>query len=689
MEKTEVNVEHWADRIADEVIERVKKSEFLQKIVKENPYGYMVYDEKTPSGKIHIGSGRGWVIHDVIAKALRKKGVKSRFVLSSDDIDPFDKMNSELPKEYEKYLGMPFMNMPSPVKGYDNFGAYYFAQVTDKFKEFGIDAVLESTGEQYNKGAFNKTIKIALDNADKIQKTYTDLYGDEAMGSNRLPFNPICEKCGKIGTTVTTEWDAKREMIKYKCLPDFVTWAKGCGYEGERSPYNGGGKFPWKVEWAAKWPTKGVIVETAGKDHFTHGGSRTIACRIATDVFKYPPPYPSEGYKTGPGYEFFTVGGKKMSTSKGHGMGFADSTDYAPAQMLRFLLVKSRPNAVIDFQPYESNDLILLYERYDYAERVYFDAQEVDEKEKLKQSRIYELSHTGELPKKMPPQVPFTHAATLAQIFRSDEEVIANLKETGHLPEDLDKEGEAYVIDRLNFARKWISEFASEQYKFTLQDKVAKGLDLSEKQVDALHLAAERMDKGRFNEETLFNEFYKICKEEVEISPKEFFSAAYKVLLNKDRGPKLAPFALAAKKKAIELFRSAKAERMNTSDDETNVKKVNKEVNKMDQIDFDTWKKLKLKIGKIISAEKVPKTEKLYKLQVDIGEKKPVQIVTSLVDYYKETELVGKRIVVLTNLKPSKFGGEVSEAMLLCAEKGNTCVLLTTDKDMDAGSIVT
>ena len=79
----------WADQVADEIIERISKSDLLKSIVKK--HGYIVMDEKTPSGTIHIGSGRGWVIHDAIAKALRDKGVKARFILSSDDMDPLDK----------------------------------------------------------------------------------------------------------------------------------------------------------------------------------------------------------------------------------------------------------------------------------------------------------------------------------------------------------------------------------------------------------------------------------------------------------------------------------------------------------------------------------------------------------------------------------------------------------------------
>src|SRR3989338_5866322 len=563
----------WADTIADEAIKRTETNPLLKEITKK--HGFIVMDEKTPSGTIHIGSGRGWVISDAIAKALINKGVKARFILSSDDMDPLDKSAKELSKEEnEKYMGVPFRYIPSPVKGYKSYGDYFFSQCTELFPDFGIEAELESTGHEYEKGSFNKTIKTALDNAGKIQKIYADLYCEEAAMANKLPFNVKCPKCNRISTTLAIEWDSKKEMICFECRNDVVEWAKGCGYKGWISPYNGNGKFPWKVEWAAKWLTKQVIVETAGKDHFTQNGSRTVACRIAVDVFNYPPPYPSDGYETGQGYEFFMVGGKKMSTSKGHGLGFAESVNYAPAKMLRFLLIRTRPNAAIDFDPY-TNDLILLYERYDQAERVYFGKEDMGEKENTRQKRIYELSHIGKMPQRIPPQVSLSQASMLVQIFDvstnrkaifehaqkpmvfdNEKMIFESLRNTGQLPEDATKPEIEYVKERLKFAKKWVEEFADEQYKFILQKEINRSLSLSEQQKQALRILASRLKELKWTEKTLFNEFYRIANDEARIAPPDLFKAAYLVLLNKERGPKLAPFILALGKEKVANMRS-------------------------------------------------------------------------------------------------------------------------------------
>ena len=551
MNREKKEILHWADQMAKIIIQRVEGNPELKKIVEKQ--GYICYDEKTPSGKIHIGSGRGWIIHDAIAKALRDAGVKGRFILSSDDYDPYDKPNADLDESWNQYLGMPFKNIPSPAEGYESFADYYFRRVTDKFKEFGIEAELESTGERYLKGDFNKAIKKILDNNDKVKEIYERFYGE---APNKLFFNPICEKCGKIGTTVAHEWDPKKEVVKYKCKRTEVMGTRGCGHEGEISPYNGTGKLPWKVEWAAKWPSIGVVCEFAGKDHFTHGGSRSIAIAIADEVLNFEPPYPSTRKSIGKGYEFFTVGGRKMSTSKGAGMGFAESTEYAPASILRYLLVSTRPHAVIDFNPVMKNDLILLYDRFDKAERIYYKKDKVSDEEHQKQKRIYELSHVGRIPEKIPHQIQFNFAAVLSQIAVGERSEIEILQNMGHLPKKISDDELKYVHERLSFANKWVHEFAPEEYKFLLREKVSKQTKemLDKKQIKALHMIVEKMQNVD-NDKDLFDGIYEISKS-LDMNAPEIFKAAYLVLIGKERGPKLAPFLIALGREKVEkLFK--------------------------------------------------------------------------------------------------------------------------------------
>ena len=102
-------------------------------------------------------------------------------------------------------------------------------------------------------------------------------------------------------------------------------------------------------------------------------------------------------------------------------------------------------------------------------------------------------------------------------------------------------------------------------------------------------------------------------------------------------------------------------------------------------ITFNDFAKLDIRIGTIISAEKVEDADKLLKLEIDLGEEKR-QVVSGIADWYKPEDLVGKQVPVLMNLEPRTFKGVESQGMILAAEADDSAVLLHPDKDVPAGS---
>ena len=108
-----------------------------------------------------------------------------------------------------------------------------------------------------------------------------------------------------------------------------------------------------------------------------------------------------------------------------------------------------------------------------------------------------------------------------------------------------------------------------------------------------------------------------------------------------------------------------------------------------EELSYKDFKKLDIRIGTVKTCDKVEGSDKLYKLMVDCGEEEPRQILSSLVDWYTAEELVGKVIPVLVNLKPAKIFGQLSYGMLLAAEVGEDCVLMTTDRPIQNGAKIT
>ena len=112
-------------------------------------------------------------------------------------------------------------------------------------------------------------------------------------------------------------------------------------------------------------------------------------------------------------------------------------------------------------------------------------------------------------------------------------------------------------------------------------------------------------------------------------------------------------------------------------------------------ITFEDFKKLDIRIGKILSAEKVEGTDRLLRLEVDFGSDPSTgsgrlrrQIVSGISEFYKPEDLLDKEFVFIVNLEPRKFMEVESQGMVLAADDGGKPVLLKPDKEVPVGSVV-
>jgi methionyl-tRNA synthetase len=104
-------------------------------------------------------------------------------------------------------------------------------------------------------------------------------------------------------------------------------------------------------------------------------------------------------------------------------------------------------------------------------------------------------------------------------------------------------------------------------------------------------------------------------------------------------------------------------------------------------VSFKQFQELDLRVGKILAVDSVPNADKLYRLSVNIGDKK-ITLVAGLKPYYKPEEMKGKSIIVVANLDPVILKGIKSEGMLLAAQEGSKVRLLTVDGELKPGSKV-
>ncbi len=105
------------------------------------------------------------------------------------------------------------------------------------------------------------------------------------------------------------------------------------------------------------------------------------------------------------------------------------------------------------------------------------------------------------------------------------------------------------------------------------------------------------------------------------------------------------------------------------------------------EIDIEEFNKIEMVVGKIINAEELPNSNKLLKLRINIGDKE-ITVLSGIKKWRKPQDLINKKVIVLKNIKPAKMAGEISEGMILAAEKDDKLSLLTVDEDIDEGARV-
>lgn len=495
----------WADKIAEDIIkQRGKKKEFV------------CASGISPSGTVHIGNFREIITTDLVVRALKDKGKKARFIYSWDDYDRLRKVPENLPekkkKEYEKFIGMPLSETPSPFEKNKSYAEHFEQEFEKSLEKVGIKPMFIRQSKMNKKCVYAPLIKKALDERKKIIKILNK-YRKEPLEKDWMPIEIYCEKCKKDFTRVL---NIKGYEISYACE---------CGFKSKFDFRKKGiVKLKWRIDWPARWFYEKVDFEPGGNDHSVYGGSFMTGKEIAKEIYDYEAPM----YVM---YDFVNVKGAegKMSKSLGNVITLNDVSEIYEPEIIRYLFVGTRPNK--GFEISFDNDVIKIYEDYDELERRYYE-KEASEQEK----RIYELSRL-KVSKEKPERVGFRHLITLIQTGKTGK---------------LSKHGK----QRAEKVKTWLEKYASDDFKFELKNEIETKLTAKQKQ--AMIALKESLKVEKINEDDLFNEFYNISNA-VGINAKEFFETAYIILIGKRKGPRLANLIITAgKDKIIKLLEQIK-----------------------------------------------------------------------------------------------------------------------------------
>ncbi len=481
----------------------------------------IVRDEKTASGRVHVGSMRALALHAAMSERLTEAGVPNVFKYEINDFDPMDGLPVYLDEAtYRPHMGKPLYAVPSPDGKAKNFAEYFAEEYMEAIRAAGFTPEFYRASELYLTGRMNDPIRLALERAPLVRQILKEVSGAERP-DDWLPLNVVCENCGKIGTTKVSAWDGT--SVTYACYPNAVKWAEGCGHKGVMSPFNGNAKLPWKLDWAAKWMVNGVDVEGGGKDHYTKGGSRDVARRISEEVFEYPEPF-------GVPNEFFLIGGKKMASSKGQGASAKEVVDLVPPHMFRLALFGKEINQQINFDP-EGDTIPVLYDEYDKCAEKFWNGVEDDD------TRLFTYLRSNTEKRYLP---RFSEIAFIAQMPHLD--LLKEVEKMKGSP--LSEADIREAKERAEYALHWIKVAAPEEYRFELQvmSVPENAKNISDSQKSALREVLAYIEANEaLDGQVLHTELHEIRKRS-NIPAKEFFGALYLAFLGKDHGPKAGWF---------------------------------------------------------------------------------------------------------------------------------------------------
>jgi len=482
---------------------------------------HVVRDSKTPSGPVPISGLRGPIISDALYRTFKSRGLDVRFVYTIDDYDPMDSQSMKERAGMAEHMGKPLSAIPSPdpAAGTD-FADYHASRFIALFAGLGIQPEFHRMRDLYRSGELDKQIDLVLRNAQTIREIHKRVAKVEHP-EGWLPISVICENCGRIGTTLATDYDGG--TVAYECKRDYVEWAEGCGHTGRLSPFKGNAKLLWNEQWCAQWDHFNVTYEEGGKDLLTAGGSRERSNQIYREVFKKDPPI-------GLQHEFFTFGGKKMASSKGIGAEAVDIVKIYPPELVRFLMIRTRPRSHLEFDP-GGMTLPRLMDDYDR----FADAFLVDPESDM--AKTWRLSQVSPAPEPPGFRIRFQILADWLQIPSIKPEPEAQKRKRAPLtPSEL-----ADFRRRLALARVWLDRWAPDDAKFTvLREKPDVVLSDAQRR----YLVAIKSLIGRVQDaEEMQDQLYECAKKVGLVGPegkpsREAFAAIYLAFIGKPNGPK-------------------------------------------------------------------------------------------------------------------------------------------------------
>lgn len=491
----------WLNKIVDDVIERHPEGEIL------------IESGSSPSGSYHLGHMREVVIADAVMLELQRRGRQAKHIQFVDDLDALRKIPVNIPEDFEKYLGYPICDIPSPSGENKSYAEYFLQGLIDASEILGIDVEFVNSHEKYRSGFMVPAIERSLERVAEAKKALETISGRE-LDQHWTPIQVMED--GRLKNRKFISIDEASKTLKYEDI------------EGNTQSVNyskGEVKLDWRLDWPGRWWLLKVAVEPSGRDHMTKGSSYDTGVQIMLDVYEAEPPYPIS-------YDFINMAGdnKKMSASKGTGLDALDAAKIMPAEVMRYFILRSAPLKRLYFDPV--NGVVQLMDEF---------AAFAAKKDKTEsEEQLYYVSTRG-IKKPVVSRVPFSLlVASYQSALKDTNKTLDIISRTEH--SELAKKDADILLEELKFIDAWLSKNAPEDVKFELIDSVNKS-DFTDTEIAFLSsLSNKILDAPENADGAWFHQEIYDLKDSSGLQPKELFTTLYRAIIGKDSGPRAGWF---------------------------------------------------------------------------------------------------------------------------------------------------
>ncbi len=668
---------HWSDLIAEEIIKRNPDKE-----------EYVCAAGISPSGSIHIGNFRDIATSLFVVRALERKGKKAKLLFSWDEYDRMRKVPvnvAKITEDFDKYIGYPYVDVPNPFDTeHATYAEYFEKEFEESIDKFGIKMDYRHQADMYRSGAYRENIIIALDKRAEIFDILDSFRTQDAAEGEKEAYYPVsiyCSECHRDTTKIVSYSDAEKKA-EYECK---------CGHHGTFDfKKDTDCKLAWKIDWPMRWMYEHVDFEPGGKDHAAPRGSYDTSRVIAEKIFGFKAPI----FK---GYEFIGIKGTtgKMSGSSGLNMTPDTLLKIYQPEILLWLYARVETNKAFDLC--FDDGILRQYFEFDKQYEQYIKG-EADE-------HVKSIMESCLLTDKPIKTVPMSLLVQLGSIVDFNVPMLETVFE---------KIGQPYKYsdfeERLELAKYWLENCSPENANKLIPYRNWEVYDrLNDEQKKEITLLHDYLVNENYTLDELNFKLYEISKivygadsPELKKIQGEFFKTVYKLLLNKEKGPRLYLFLYAIEKDSFVHLLDFSTEK--TEEEKIPLSELNKEPEKeekkieygdpdpvelvKEQISLDVFNRIDMRVCKVLKCQEIRKSHSCYRLTLFDGIRERT-IVSSIKAYYTPEEMVGKKIIVIANLEPTRITGVTSEGMLAAATNNACgCQVIFVDDIVPEGTMI-